>query len=182
MLEVALGRCYRVRSSSQEERTSWAAHGYDSAWAAEGVIGIREENCVRDPARIRITNVVLGNTRAAQDSGYEVCNGRLRNVAAEKARAQYKAVVAQLGSVLRAQFQGDSGTEKQKELAAGALRRLAGNADNKVAIVKAGGIAPLVALDWQKEAAAAALWVWRRRSPRSSNSSSSSSSSRSSTD
>ena len=32
MLEVALhGRCYRVRSSRQEERTSWAAHGYDSA-------------------------------------------------------------------------------------------------------------------------------------------------------
>ena len=29
--------------------------------------------------------MVLGNTRAAQDSGYEVCNGRLRNVAAEKA-------------------------------------------------------------------------------------------------
>ncbi|EOD39072.1 hypothetical protein EMIHUDRAFT_223954 [Emiliania huxleyi CCMP1516] len=98
VLEVALGRCYRVRSNSQGERTSWAARGYDSAWAAEGVIGIREEHCVRDPARIRITNVVLGNTRAAQDSGYQVCNGRLRNVTREKAvkEAQRKRDVGRL--------------------------------------------------------------------------------------
>ena len=50
----------------------------------------------------------------------------------------------------------------QKEKAAGALQNLAVNADNKVAIAKAGGISPLVALaydgtDVQKEKAAAAL-------------------------
>ena len=84
VLEVALGRCYRLRSSSQEERTSWAARGYDSAWAAEGVIGIREENCVRDPACIRITNVVLGNTsstgfrlRGSQRAPSQRSRGRL---------------------------------------------------------------------------------------------------------
>ena len=85
MLEIDLGRCYHVRSSSQAQRTSWIAQDFDSAWAAEGVIGEREENCVRDPARIRVTNVVLANTRAAQGNGYTVRDGRLRNVAREEA-------------------------------------------------------------------------------------------------
>jgi len=56
------------------------------------------------------------------------------------------------------------GTEAQKENAAGALRNLAANDANKVAIAEAGGIAPLVALardgtEAQKEEAAAALAV-----------------------
>ncbi len=76
-LEVDLGRCYTVRSSAHRERTDWASRGYDSAWAAEGVIGIREENCVLDPKRISITDVILGNTGAAQRFGYEVQSGRL---------------------------------------------------------------------------------------------------------
>ena len=50
----------------------------------------------------------------------------------------------------------------QKENAAGALRNLACNDDNQEAIVRAGGIAPLIALardgtDSQKEDAAEAL-------------------------
>jgi len=54
------------------------------------------------------------------------------------------------------------GTEAQKENAAGALRNLAANDANKVAIAEAGGIAPLVALardgtEAQKENAAGAL-------------------------
>lgn len=77
-LEVDLGRCYKVCSNERSERIAWASLGYDSAWAATGVIGEREENCVRDPARIRITDVVLGNTSAAHGLGYEVRNGRLK--------------------------------------------------------------------------------------------------------
>ena len=53
------------------------------------------------------------------------------------------------------------GTDGEKERAAAALANLAHNADNQVAIAKAGGIAPLVALargtNGQKEQAAAAL-------------------------
>jgi hypothetical protein len=87
-LEVDLGRCCTVRSAAgprkatRAERTSWASQGYDSAWAAAGVIGEMEENCVRDPARIRITNLVLGNTGEARRLGYEVRNGRLEVSAA----------------------------------------------------------------------------------------------------
>ena len=54
------------------------------------------------------------------------------------------------------------GTDRQKQWAAGALWNLALNADNQVAIARAGGIEPLVALardgtDGQKEQAATAL-------------------------
>ena len=138
MLEVALGRCYRVRSSSQEERTSWAAHGYDSAWAAEGVIGIREENCVRDPARIRITNVVLGNTRAAQDSGYEVCNGRLRNVVG-----------------------GEAVKEAQRDALA-ASRRLPVVPVTATSAARGPGSAPRRALETAQDHIEMPFWRWRR--------------------
>ena len=75
VLEVDIGRCYAVRFNNVAECTGWQQRGYDSAWAAEGVIGEREENCVRDPARIRITNVVLGHTGQARSLGYVVRNG-----------------------------------------------------------------------------------------------------------
>lgn len=94
ILEVDLGRCYRVRSNEPTERTAWASLGYDSAWAAVGVIGKREENCVRDPARIRRTDVALGNTSKAHSLGYEVRNGRLElSVAVERER--YKLLLQQ---------------------------------------------------------------------------------------
>jgi len=80
VLEVDIGRCYAVRFNNVAECTGWQQRGYDSAWAAEGVIGEREENCVRDPARIRITNVVLGHTGQARSLGYVVRNGRLEKV------------------------------------------------------------------------------------------------------
>jgi hypothetical protein len=83
-LEVDLGRCYTVRSNTRGERKGWASQGYDSAWAAAGIIGEMEENCVRDPARIRIRNVVLGNTGEAERLGYVVRDGRL-GVSAKRA-------------------------------------------------------------------------------------------------
>ena len=57
-----------------------------------------------------------------------------------------------------------SGDAAGKAAAAGALRNLAINADNQVAIAAAGAVAPLVALARGgdaagKEAAAAALWI-----------------------
>ena len=68
--------------------------------------------------------------------------------------------VAAIVELLRA-----GGTEAQKEEAAVALAKIAlNNADNKVAIARAGGIEPLVALarggtEKQKEHAADALWM-----------------------
>lgn len=76
-LEVHLGRCYEVKDDSLAERKAWQERGYDSAWAKEGVIGEREENCVVDPTRVKITNVFLGKTGEAQAAGYTVEDGKL---------------------------------------------------------------------------------------------------------
>ena len=94
VLQVDLGRCYAVRSNSLVERTGWAEQGYDSAWSAEGIIGAREENCVRNPARIVVSKVVLANTGAARRLGYEVRGGRLEVVQASEAQAQAQAAIA----------------------------------------------------------------------------------------
>ena len=79
-LQVHLGRCYRVTSRDDSNRTKWQEMGYDSAWAAEGIIGEREENCIKDPRppRVTIKNVILGHTGEAKRAGYSVVNGRLR--------------------------------------------------------------------------------------------------------
>ena len=92
-LRVDLGRCYTVRSGDRGERKGWAERGYDSAWAAAGIIGAREENCVRDPARVGIVNVVLGNTAAAGRLGYEVRNGRLEPIPPEDVRGAFPEVI-----------------------------------------------------------------------------------------
>ena len=47
--------------------------GYDSCWSPAGANGIREENCIADPrTRVRIVEVILGDTRQAQALGYSV--------------------------------------------------------------------------------------------------------------
>ena len=52
----------------------WKEMGYDSAWAAAGIIGEREENCIKDPRppRVTIQNVILGHTGEAKRAGYSV--------------------------------------------------------------------------------------------------------------
>ena len=91
-LQVYLDKCYQVASNDQGERTGWVAKGFDSAWASAGVIGQREENCVRDPNRVRITNVVLGNTGEAAKLGFMVRNGRLERTTNHQEQERRKLV------------------------------------------------------------------------------------------
>ena len=77
-LKVDLGRCYAVRSNSHSECKGWASNGYDSAFAAMGIIGQREEHCVRDASRVQIEDVILGHTGQAQQAGYRVKDGHLQ--------------------------------------------------------------------------------------------------------
>ena len=78
-LRVQLGRCYTV-TVNDSNRTKWQEMGYDSAWAAEGIIGEREENCIKDPRppRVTIQNISLGHTGEAKRAGYWVEDGKLR--------------------------------------------------------------------------------------------------------
>jgi len=77
-LQVDLGRCYTVTEKHDPLRRTWGDQGFDSAWSKAGLIGVREENCVKDPARrVKIEDVILGNTSLARNAGYGVTNGRL---------------------------------------------------------------------------------------------------------
>jgi len=81
-LRVDLGRCYTITANDRDNGNleMWQQMGYDSAWAAEGIIGEREENCIKDPRppRIMIQNITLGHTGEAKRAGYTVEHGKLR--------------------------------------------------------------------------------------------------------
>ena len=51
---VDLGLQYTVEHKDDPMRTSWQDFGFDSAYAAAGVIGKRPEHCVADPSRVTI--------------------------------------------------------------------------------------------------------------------------------
>ena len=74
-LEVDLGRCAQLVTKSG--LCSWQTH-YDSAWAPRGLIGEREENCVRDPRRVRVADVLLVAPAAAARASWRVVDRRLR--------------------------------------------------------------------------------------------------------
>ena len=78
-LQVQLGKCYRV-SSNDSNMAKWQEMGYDSAWAAAGIIGEREENCIKDPRppRVVIQHITLVHTGEANSAGYWVDQGKLR--------------------------------------------------------------------------------------------------------
>ena len=79
-LRVELGQCYSVTDNSDRNKAKWQDMGYDSAWAAEGIIGEREENCIKDPRppRVVIKHIDLGHTGKANSDGYWVDQGKLR--------------------------------------------------------------------------------------------------------
>jgi hypothetical protein len=48
-LKVALGRYVEINGQGHPLQMTWMEHGYDSAFAPAGAIGVREENCIADP-------------------------------------------------------------------------------------------------------------------------------------
>ena len=81
-LRVDLGRCYTITANDRDNGNleMWQQMGYDSAWAAKGIIGEREENCIKDPRppRVVIEHITLGHTGEANSAGYWVDQGKLR--------------------------------------------------------------------------------------------------------
>ena len=61
-LRVDLGKCKRL-DPDDSMMTTWQQHGFDSAWAPAGAkAGGLEENCVKDPSRIKIVRAIAGHT------------------------------------------------------------------------------------------------------------------------
>jgi hypothetical protein len=78
-LRVELGQCYTV-NANDSNRQNWQEMGYDSSWAAAGIMGEREEYCIKDPRppRVVIQHIFLGHTGEANSAGYWVAQGKFR--------------------------------------------------------------------------------------------------------
>ncbi|KAG8569283.1 hypothetical protein GDO81_014341 [Engystomops pustulosus] len=62
-LSVRVGKVKRIDRQDHPLRLTWHNHGYDSAWMPPGcgmVPSGQEEDCVYDPKRIKVTDVVRG--------------------------------------------------------------------------------------------------------------------------
>jgi hypothetical protein len=81
-LSVDLGKCKQLEPNDPM-MTTWQKH-YDSAWApfsaANPADRGKQENCVKDPKRIRVVGVIPGNPHALGRGGYAIIGGKLRRV------------------------------------------------------------------------------------------------------
>jgi hypothetical protein len=81
-LSVDLGRC-KTLEENDPMMTTWQQHGYDSAWAPTGAGGRGaglEENCIKDPKRIKIIQAIPGHTVKLQQAGYKIVGGQIVKV------------------------------------------------------------------------------------------------------
>ena len=81
-LKVDLGNCIQLVPNDPMMKT-WQ-NQYDSAWAPfsavnPGDIG-KEENCVKDPKRIKVVQAIAGSTGQLHHGGFDIINGKLRKV------------------------------------------------------------------------------------------------------
>jgi hypothetical protein len=78
-LSVDLGRCKQLKPNDPMMKT-WQKQ-YDSAWAPFSAANPndfgKQENCVKDPKRIKVVQAIAGNTAALRQGGYEIIGGRL---------------------------------------------------------------------------------------------------------
>ncbi len=81
-LSVDLGRC-KTLEENDPMMTTWQQHGYDSAWAPTGAGGRGaglEENCIKDPKRIKIIQAIPGHTVKLPQPGYTIVGGQIVKV------------------------------------------------------------------------------------------------------
>jgi hypothetical protein len=80
-LKIDLGNCKHLVENDPMMKT-WQNHDYDSAWAPFSAVNPsdtgKQENCVKDPKRIKVVQVIAGHTGELRRGGYEIMNGKLR--------------------------------------------------------------------------------------------------------
>jgi hypothetical protein len=79
-LAVDLGKC-KTLEENDPMMTTWQQHGYDSAWAPKGAGGLGaglEENCIKDPKRIKIMQAIAGDTKQLQKAGFKIDGGMIK--------------------------------------------------------------------------------------------------------
>ena len=78
-LAVDLGKC-KTLGENDPMMTTWQQHGYDSAWAPTGAGGRGaglEENCIKDPKRIKIKQAIAGHSYKLRQAGYHIVGGKI---------------------------------------------------------------------------------------------------------
>jgi len=84
-LAVDLGQC-KTLGQNDPMMTTWQQHGYDSAWAPTGAGGRGtglEENCIKDPKRIKIKQAIAGHSYKLRQAGYHIVGGKILKMARE---------------------------------------------------------------------------------------------------
>ena len=84
-LAVDLGKC-KTLGENDPMMTTWQQHGYDSAWAPTGAGGRGaglEENCIKDPKRIKIKQAIAGHSYKLRQAGYHIVGGKILKMAQE---------------------------------------------------------------------------------------------------
>ena len=78
-LSVDLGRCKQLEPNDTM-MTTWQ-NQFDSAWAPFSAANPcdfeKQENCVKDPKRIKVVQAIAGNTAALSRGGYAIIGGKL---------------------------------------------------------------------------------------------------------
>ena len=81
-LKIDLGNCKQLVENDPMMKT-WQ-NKYDSAWAPFSAVNPgdkgKEENCVKDPKRIKVVAAIAGNTGRLKQGGFVIENGKLRKV------------------------------------------------------------------------------------------------------
>ena len=76
-LSIDLGRCKTLQRDDPMMKC-WQMHIYDSAWAPGGAsTSDFEENCVKDPSRIRIVRAIAGNSDKLLEIGMTIDRGKM---------------------------------------------------------------------------------------------------------
>jgi len=79
-LRIDLGRCKTLAANDPMMKT-WQQNDFDSAWHRTGAVNSvgkeKEENCIKDPSRIRIVRPIPGHTGKLLEVGYDVIGDKL---------------------------------------------------------------------------------------------------------
>jgi len=75
-----LGKC-KILEIGDPMMTTWQDAGYDSAWAPFSAVNPhdkgKQENCVKDPKRIKVIDVIAGDEDRLRRGGYNIIDGKL---------------------------------------------------------------------------------------------------------
>eukprot|EP00448_Togula_jolla_P007654 CAMPEP_0170613284 /NCGR_PEP_ID=MMETSP0224-20130122/24190_1 /TAXON_ID=285029 /ORGANISM="Togula jolla, Strain CCCM 725" /LENGTH=158 /DNA_ID=CAMNT_0010938875 /DNA_START=42 /DNA_END=518 /DNA_ORIENTATION=- len=85
--EVSVGKVKRIDKQGHSMRKAWGSSGYDSAWVPPNCGMVRrglEENCIRDPRRVKIIQVSLASSTEATAAAQGASNAAARARAASK--------------------------------------------------------------------------------------------------